>query len=83
MIKLIKLGGQEVMVNAEIIEHLENGPNQTVVSLVTGNKILVKNSVEEIVEKVIAYHGKVMAEMQRVITSTDKYKINSNIKNQI
>jgi len=54
MISLHKLNGQEVVVNAELIETLEPGP-QTVVHLATGNKVLVVEKADEIVSKVVEY----------------------------
>jgi flagellar protein FlbD len=60
MIDLRKLNGDKVVVNAELIETLEPGP-QTAVHLATGNKILVVESVEEIKAKVVAYRRAVNA----------------------
>ncbi len=60
MIVLHKLNGQEVVVNAELIETLEPGP-QTVVHLATGNKVLVSEKADEVVSKVVEYRRKVNA----------------------
>ena len=60
MIVLHKLNGGEVVVNAELIETLEPGP-QTVVHLATGNKVLVREKTEEIMSKVIDYRRTVHA----------------------
>lgn len=54
MISLHKLNGMEVVVNAELIETLEPGP-QTAVHLATGNKLLVRETAPEIVFKVLEY----------------------------
>ncbi len=54
MIVLHRLNGQEIVVNAELIETLEPGP-QTVVHLATGNKVLVVEKAEEVVSKVVEY----------------------------
>ncbi len=54
MIVLHKLNGHEVVVNAELIETLEPGP-QTVVHLATGNKVLVREKADEVVAKVVQY----------------------------
>lgn len=58
MIKLHKLNGQEVVVNAELIETLEPGP-ETVVHLATGNKIPVKETADDIISKVVEYRSAV------------------------
>ena len=54
MITLHKLNGQEVVVNAELIETLEPGP-QTVVHLATGNKIPVREEADAVIAKVVEY----------------------------
>lgn len=58
MIVLHKLNGQEIVVNAELIETLEPGP-QTVVHLATGNKVLVVEKADVIVSKVVEYRRSV------------------------
>ena len=60
MIVLHKLNGQEIVVNAELIETLEPGP-QTVVHLATGNKVLVVENADDIVSKVVEYRKAVNA----------------------
>ncbi len=54
MIEVTKMGGDEITINAELIESIQATPD-TVITLTTNKKILVKNSVDEIVKKVIAY----------------------------
>lgn len=54
MIKLHKLNGLDVVINAELIETLEPGP-ETMVHLATGNKIAVRENADEIVAKVVEY----------------------------
>lgn len=54
MIKLHKLNGLEIVVNAELVETLEPGP-ETVVHLATGNKLTVTEKTDEIIAKVVEY----------------------------
>ena len=61
MIKLHKLNGAEIVVNAELIESVEATPD-TVLNLATGNRFLVRDSVQEVVEKVVEYKKKVYAD---------------------
>lgn len=61
MIKLEKLNGTLVVVNAELIESIEAGPD-TVINLATGNRYLVRNPVEEVVSLVVEYKKKVYSE---------------------
>ena len=54
MITLHRLGGGEFVLNAELIETLEATPDPTI-ALIDRRRVLVTESVEEVVEKVIAY----------------------------
>ena len=54
MIRLHRLNGQEVVVNAELIENVESHPD-TVIQLATGNRFIVKESVSEVVQRVVEY----------------------------
>lgn len=58
MIELTKLNDIKFMVNADIIEMVEETPD-TVVTLTTGKKIIVKESRQEIRDLVIAYRRSV------------------------
>lgn len=54
MIKLTLYNDADIVVNAEMIESVESTPD-TLLSLNTGKKVMVKESVEDVVSKVIAY----------------------------
>lgn len=54
MIELTKMNGLTFTVNADVIESVDETPD-TVLSLTTGKKIIVKESRQEIVEKVVSY----------------------------
>lgn len=62
MIELTKLNGSKFVLNGELIESLEKTPD-TIVSTTTGKKIVVAESVEEIVKKVIEYKRKIFCEI--------------------
>lgn len=61
MIKLHRLNGSEVSVNAELVEVVEAIPD-TSISLVTGNRLVVKETVEEVTQKILDYRKKVNSE---------------------
>lgn len=54
MILLTTLDKQAIVVNAELIEKIESVP-ETVITLTNNKKILVSDSVEEVVAKVYEY----------------------------
>ncbi len=60
MIELTKLNDMKFSVNAEIIEFIEETPD-TVISLTTGKKIIVKESRQEVMDLVIAYKRAIFA----------------------
>ncbi len=60
MIALRRLNNQPIVVNADLIESLESTPD-TVVTLTSGNKLIVRDTVAEIQEKVIAYKRAIFA----------------------
>ena len=65
MIKLEKLNGTLVVVNAELIESVEAAPD-TVINLATGNRYLVRNPVDEVIAMVVEYKKKVYSERKCV-----------------
>ena len=60
MIKLTRLNRVPLIVNADLIEHVEVTPD-TVVALTNGQKFLVLESAEEIVEKVIEFRKAILS----------------------
>ncbi len=54
MIKLTKLNGQQFVVNAELIRFVESRPD-TYVTLTSNDRFLVRETVEEVVKRSIAY----------------------------
>jgi flagellar protein FlbD len=60
MIQLTRLNHVPLIVNADLIEHVEVTPD-TVIALTTGQKFLVLESAEEVVERVIRFHRAILA----------------------
>jgi flagellar protein FlbD len=65
MIKLDKLNGAMVVVNADLIESVEATPD-TVLNLATGNRFVVRNPVDEVLAKVTEYKARILAESKCV-----------------
>ncbi|HRY30546.1 MAG TPA: flagellar FlbD family protein [Elusimicrobiota bacterium] len=65
MIKVHRLNGTEITVNAELIETVEATPD-TGICLVTGNRFVVRESVDEVTEKIVDYRKKISAERKVV-----------------
>jgi flagellar protein FlbD len=60
MIALRRLNNQPIMVNPDLIESLEATPD-TVVTLTSGNKLIVRDSMDEVREKIIAFKRRIYA----------------------
>lgn len=58
MINLTRLNGQNLVINGDLIERIEDRPD-TIITLMTGNQFIVKDSVDEVMEKVIQYKQRV------------------------
>ena len=58
MIKLIGFNSKEIVLNSELIEKIEEVP-ETLVTLVNGKMIIVKDTVDEVIEKVIDYKRRI------------------------
>jgi flagellar protein FlbD len=65
MIKVTRLNAKELVVNAELIEFVEATPD-TIVSMVSGKKVMVTESVDQVIERVIEYRGR----CQQVLASS-------------
>ena len=54
MIKVTRLNDTVMVINADLIEFLEATPD-TIVCLTTGKKVVVKESIEEIIDRVTIF----------------------------
>ena len=58
MIKVTRLNDTELVVNTDLIEFIEAIPD-TIISLTTGKKIMVKDSIDELIEKVVEFKKRI------------------------
>jgi flagellar protein FlbD len=59
MIKLTRISNARLILNSDLIEHIDETPD-TVITLISGQKLMVTESAAEIVEKVIEYRRSVL-----------------------
>jgi flagellar protein FlbD len=59
MIQLTRLNHVPLIVNSDLIEHVEVTPD-TVVALTTGQKFLVLETAEEVVDKVVQFRKAIL-----------------------
>jgi flagellar protein FlbD len=55
MIHLTRLNNRPLVVNADLIKFIENAPD-TVITLLTGEKLVVRESVTEVLDRVHEFH---------------------------
>jgi flagellar protein FlbD len=60
MIYVTRLNHTSVLLNADLIEYVETTPD-TVISLTTGQKLMVRETAEEIVARVVDYRRSILA----------------------
>jgi len=60
MIYVTRLNHTPVVLNCDLIEHIETTPD-TVISLTTGQKMMVLESADEVVDRVIRYRRSILA----------------------
>lgn len=61
MIKLRRFNNSSFVLNAEIIQMIEETPD-TMITLVNGQRILVLDSIEEVTNMIIEYKRKILAD---------------------
>jgi flagellar protein FlbD len=54
MIRVTRLDGKEMVVNAELIRFIESSPD-TIISLGSGEKVTVRESIDEVIRRCIEY----------------------------
>lgn len=54
MIRLTRINHLPLVLNSDLIEHMEAAPD-TIISLTNGQKLVVAESVDEVIERVIQF----------------------------
>ena len=60
MIRLTRLNNQPLVVNSDLIKCVENAPD-TVLTLVTGEKIIVRETTEQVLERVVEFRRAILS----------------------
>ncbi len=65
MVKLTKINGKEFYVNADLMEFIETTPD-TIITLTTGKKLIVRESAEEVIEAIVNYKSKALRNWEQL-----------------
>jgi flagellar protein FlbD len=64
MIELTRLNGTPMVLNSDLIKTAEASPD-TMLTLINGEKLIVREQIEEVVDRVLAYRAKLLAVVAR------------------
>ena len=64
MIEVTRLNGTRMLLNSDLIKAAESAPD-TMLTLINGEKLIVRESSEEILEKILVYRAQLLAVMAR------------------
>jgi flagellar protein FlbD len=70
MIELTRLNGTPIVLNSDLIKTTEASPD-TMLTLINGEKIIVRETREEVTERVIEYRARLLALVSRRLPSYD------------
>lgn len=62
MIELTRLNGSPLIVNSDLIKTAEAAPD-TMLTLITGEKLIVREECREVMERILAYRARLLAEV--------------------
>jgi flagellar protein FlbD len=65
MIELTRLNGNRLAVNSDLIQFAESAPD-TLLTMATGEKLIVSESLAEVVDRMAGYRARTMAEAARL-----------------
>lgn len=65
MIELTRLNGHRLAVNSDLILFAESAPD-TLLTMVTGEKLIVKETLAEVAGRMVAYRACILAEASRL-----------------
>ncbi len=69
MIRLTRINRVPLVLNADLIEHVETTPD-TVIAMTNGQKFMVTESADEVIEKVIEFRRSI-ARLPEVVATRD------------
>ncbi|HET6454781.1 MAG TPA: flagellar FlbD family protein [Armatimonadota bacterium] len=70
MIHLRLINGTEIVLNSGLIEFIEATPD-TIISLSNGKKMIVRESVSEVIEKVVDFHARIGVLVEKSLRKPD------------
>jgi flagellar protein FlbD len=70
MIELTRLNGSAMVVNSDLIKTAEASPD-TMLTLINGEKLIVREAIGEVIERVLEYRARLLAAVARRMNHFD------------
>ena len=64
MIQLTRLNGMPIVLNSDLVKTAESSPD-TMITLINGEKLIVRESCEDVMERVLEYRARLLALVAR------------------
>jgi flagellar protein FlbD len=71
MIELTRLNGSPMVLNSDLIKTAEASPD-TMLTLINGEKLIVREETAEVMERVLAYRARLLASVARRLPHYDE-----------
>jgi flagellar protein FlbD len=68
MIELTRLNGTQIVLNSDLIKTAESSPD-TMLTLINGEKLIVRENCAEVTERVLAYRARMLVSVARRLPS--------------
>ncbi len=65
MIKVTRLNGEPIYLNSALIEFIEATPD-TMITLTTGKKVIIKENIDDVIERIVEYNSKISQYIDKV-----------------
>ena len=70
MIELTRLNGNPILLNSDLIKTAEVSPD-TMLTLINGEKLIVREQLREVLERVVAYRAALLSTIARNLSADD------------
>ena len=70
MVKVTRLNHTQIVLNSDLIEHIEGTPD-TVISMSNGQRLIVLESAEEIVNRVVEFRKRIHAPSPTILNEVE------------
>jgi flagellar protein FlbD len=81
MIRLTRINHVPLVLNADLIEHIEITPD-TVIAMTSGQKFMVLESADEVIERVIEFRRLIMNRNQPAVVRTDELSASDELSTE-